>query len=171
MKKITLSLIAILAFLTCSAQKTPLPIDSITKKVTVSEVVDSENSKDVLYEKALEWFAMTFKTSNDVLQLKDKAAGKMIGSFTIYQSTGGPVTGNIILLVKDKKYKYTITDLFFAGNGSFKPWSFEDEPNPFKVGMMKKGISYIKDQSMNNVFDLVKSLKHSMVKPLTTDGF
>lgn len=35
--------------------------------------------KDILFDKSLEWAAETFVSSNDVIQLKDKQGGKIMG--------------------------------------------------------------------------------------------
>lgn len=153
------------------SQDNPFPIDSLTKKVNYSEVVSSQSSKDVLYDRALEWFALSFKSSNDVIQIKDKEAGKIVGSFTVFSSEGGPVVANIIVLVKDNRYKYSITDIIFSGSRSFKSWTFEEDPNPWKVGMMKKGINYIKNQSQSRLIFMVKDLKSKMSTAAPSDDF
>src|SRR5258708_31294843 len=75
-------------------RETPkLPIDSETNKIMYTEVVkvDSSVTKDILYSKAREWFAIAFKSSNVVIQLEDKENGKIIGKAIMdvyYKSMG-----------------------------------------------------------------------------------
>lgn len=168
MKKLSLFLLCSLSIILGYSQNV-IPLDSVSKKISFSNVVLSKGTKEVLFDKALEWFALNFKSSNDVIQIKDKEAGKILGSFTIYNSDAGPVSGNIIILLKDGKYKYTITDLMFNGSKNYKPWALEEDPNPWSVGLMKKGIKFIKENSYNRVRSLVESLISSMEKPTISD--
>ena len=48
--------------------------------VVYSEVVQVEGvSANDLFSRASEWFAKTYKSSNAVLQMNDRAAGKLVG--------------------------------------------------------------------------------------------
>jgi hypothetical protein len=98
------------------------PIDKETGEIVYSGVVnvDSTNSKE-LYVRAHEWFANTFKSAKDVIQLDDKEAGKIVGKgfydAGIPKSYGGiihsPLIGSVNFTVeiqtKDGKYKYVFT--------------------------------------------------------------
>lgn len=81
-----------------------------------SEVIEmTGQTGDQLYSKANEWFALTFKSAKDVIQLNDPTEKKIIGkgskriSYTIGRY---PISldMNFTLLVqfKDGKYKYNI---------------------------------------------------------------
>lgn len=75
---ILFALIAIPCFV--KSQKLVLPIDSATNSISYNEVVKAEGlSKDNLYVKAREWFAVTAGSAQAVIQMDDKAAGKIIG--------------------------------------------------------------------------------------------
>lgn len=91
-----------------------------------SEVVEVPGKNTVqLYATAREWFAETFKSANDVLQMNDPVAGKLIGKASTKVSesyvAGGmikvPMTIDwypnftIKVSVKDGKYKCEITDI------------------------------------------------------------
>jgi hypothetical protein len=91
-----------------------------------SEVVEvSGKTSAQLYKAAREWFAVTFKSANDVLQMDDSAAGKLIGkgSTQISESytTSGLIKVPILIIwhpsfvvnisLKDGKYKCEITDI------------------------------------------------------------
>lgn len=80
-----------------------------------SEVVDvpGKNS-DQLYSSAREWFADSFNSANDVLQMDDPVAGKLIGKGTFELTIGYIIwrpNFTIKIFVKDGKYKYEISDI------------------------------------------------------------
>lgn len=108
MKKLSLPLFLSIVCLIVQAQD--LPIDSISKKVTYQEVVKVDGaSKNELYARAREWFAKTFKSADDVLQMEDMANGKLIGKGCNYQSK---VFYTVSVSVKDGRYRYEITDFY-----------------------------------------------------------
>jgi hypothetical protein len=91
-----------------------------------SEVVEVPGkSSDQLYSTAREWFAETFKSANNVLQMDDPIAGKLIGKASTKVSesyvAGGmikvPMTIDwypnftIKVSVKDGRYKCEIIDI------------------------------------------------------------
>jgi hypothetical protein len=91
MKKVTnlffnsaLTLLSISSVL--GQKETPkLPVDSSTNKITYSEVVyvDSLADKQELFSRTREWFAKTYNSSNNVIQMEDKENGKIVGKALI----------------------------------------------------------------------------------------
>jgi hypothetical protein len=83
-------------------------------QTTVSEIVkvDSALKKSTLFSNGLAWFAYQFKSSNDVIQMKDLESGKIIGKgiFEYVYQNGKSIPRHILitLTVKDGKYKYDI---------------------------------------------------------------
>lgn len=135
-----ISFTAFLLFVDCkiSAQNSDLPkfpIDSITNKITYSEVVyvDSTSNKQDLFLRAREWFAKTFNSANDVIQMQDKEDGILIGKGSIevfLKSLGMTSGGNyfnftISMYFKYGRYKYEITDFTYSNGSSFKNTSAE----------------------------------------------
>lgn len=106
------------------------PIDEKTGEIVYSGIVnvDSANFKE-LYVRAHEWFANTFKSAQNVIQLNDKEAGKIIGKGLfeagIPKSHAGLVHIAIIVSVdftleiqtKDGKYKYVFSNLSCKNSG------------------------------------------------------
>lgn len=168
MKKILL--VSLLLPLLATAQ-VKFPIDSTTHKINYSAVVNAPGTKEVLFGRALDWFALTFKSSNDVIQLKDKETGKIVGKWNIrpFDDRSGYVTCNIIVLLKDNKYKYSITDLYYQGTSEFRPWHLEDDPGMFSVNMTKGSQRKIKSLSDQIIQDAIKSLTESMSQPSKDD--
>lgn len=165
MKK-TLVLICLLAIiaLTTKAQKITPPIDSITHKITYQGVVQITGNKGVLYDKGLNWLAIAFKSSNDVIQIKDKENGKIVGKWVIQpdEIRLGLVSATITLLFKDGRYKYIITDLKYEGTNEFKAWELEEDPSIWKSNMTKGAQHRIKDNTFLQIEALALDLKKYM---------
>lgn len=154
-----------------SAQ-TIFPIDSASHKINYTAVVKDSVSKDILFNRALEWFALTFKSSNDVIQFKDKDVGKIVGKWNIkYSDRMGFVACNIIILVKDFKYKYSITDLYYLGTSEFQPWALEDDPGIFKSNMTKGAQHKIKALADQSIKNLIVSLNDYMKSSSSSTNF
>lgn len=92
-----------------------IPLLTISQEY--SEVVQVEGkSTDQLYSSAREWFALTFNSANDVLQMDDPVAGKLIGKGVRqvdYTGVELPTYMNmyftLMVELKDGRYKQTIT--------------------------------------------------------------
>lgn len=104
------------------SEKPPkLPIDSMTGNVCYSEVVKMDSvKKEELYLRANQWFAKSYKSANNVIQLNDKQAGQIIGKGVekvdtkyndVYGTTNLHYT--ITISLKDGRYKYDISQLYY----------------------------------------------------------
>jgi len=96
------------------------------------EPIDSLGS-DQLFDKCREWVALTYKSSNDVIQLADKENGKIIckGNFpTNMFMKQGNIEHTLILELKDKRFRYTYTNFAYYSAGSGRL--------PFEGAMMGK---------------------------------
>lgn len=95
-------------------------IDSVTKKITYTEVVEQAGIKDTLYNRATHWAGIYFKNPQ-YITTQDKANGKLAGNYNIklYEQPDkdnikvylGNVNFTFTIDVKDNKYRYKITDL------------------------------------------------------------
>lgn len=161
-----------------------LPIDSDTKKITYTEVVlvDSSTTKQELYSKAREWFAKTYVSSTNVLQMEDKENGKLIGkalmevSFKTILGTnfpGGFINYTISIYLKDGKYKYEFTNFHHTGTIAYNGQKVPDGGDCESIILKKKGLtgnSYKNTyqsffiQMDENIKVLIESLKSAMVK-------
>ena len=114
MKKITFIIVLLaLSFILLLAKdkkkEVAFPKDS-TGKIVYTEVVEMPGvTKDVLYSRAYEWFAKSFVSANNVIQMQDKEAGKIIGK-GCYGFDKNKVNFTLSIYLKDGKYKYEITD-------------------------------------------------------------
>ena len=106
--------ISFLTFFTAKAQV--LPIDSTTRKITFQETIALDSlSKDTLFARSLEWMTHYYKTSK--FDVNDKISKIGIESYFIvsltydfkYKSEHN-VTYEILINVRDGKYKYSLTN-------------------------------------------------------------
>lgn len=117
----------LLLTINANAQKeTPnLPIDTVTKMITYTEVVNVDTSltKLELYSRAREWFAKAYNSSQNVIQMDDKESGKIVGKALtqVYHKAlgsnypSGYINYTISIYLKDGRYKYEITNFHHTG--------------------------------------------------------
>lgn len=94
-----------------------------------SEVIEVPGkSADQMYKAAKEWFALTFKSANDVIQLDDPTERKIIGKGVkqVQALVGGVpsylnIHFNLLVQFRDGRYKYNIesTELKSASGHSY----------------------------------------------------
>lgn len=114
-----------LILLTCNslvlfAQK--IEIDDKTELYTKQGVIDIENtSKSDIFNKAVEWLTVNYKSAKDVIQLKDNEAGKIIikGTYStsLYMKKGW-IHHTLVLDFKDNKFRYTYSNFAYYSTGS-----------------------------------------------------
>ena len=175
MKKQLITAIVITGFtVSLQAQKNStinvpvIPVDSITKKITYTGVVQQPGSKDTLYNRAIHWTGTFFRNSQDVTKIRDKENGKVQGIHrfkvnnpplkdgTILQS--GIVSYTFTIECKENKYRYKITDLNLKAISYFA----------LERWLNKKDQSYIPEwdyylvQVDQYMQDFIKNLKKGM---------
>lgn len=178
------------AFLTLnlSAQKstTPsLPIDSITGRITYTAIVsvDSVSSKQQMYLRAREWFAKTYRSSKDVIQMEDSVSGKIIGKalMQVYNKglgmlhNSGYINYTISVFVKNGRYKYEVTNFYHTGQyisgGNIPDYGSCDNminTTDKMMGMsMQKTYNFYLSQLDDNIKLLLEDLKVFMEQPQT----
>jgi hypothetical protein len=114
------TLIAILSF---------IPMLFCAQEEFTSVVENPNLNKSELYSNALSWFAKTFKSSNDVIQMKDAESGKIIAKGILNSAPtlmgvkgDGACWATITIICKDGKYKYEFTEIYFKykAGGSYE---------------------------------------------------
>ena len=128
----------LLAGLAANAQAwhNPLPVDSTTHLITYQGVVQVPGATQAeLYSRAREWFAVTFGSAKEVLEMDDRGLGKLIGRAYAqfdFSSGFGPIVSlsmwrTIKIESKDGRYRYTLND-FALGGSLAQP----QEPKPIE---------------------------------------
>jgi hypothetical protein len=128
--------VGIIGSCTTTASSLPepnLPHDQSTGKVLYTGIVEFQSlSKSDLFDKISVWFAKTYVSSKEVVQLQKRDSGTIIGKGAIPVTVTFPPAGlvaglygetpygvvyyTISVYVKDGKYKYEIADLLHEGN-------------------------------------------------------
>ncbi len=151
--------------------------------LTYTEIVKVDSvSKSELYNRAKIWFATTYNSANDVIQMENKDEGEIIGraiitySPTVYfasEQTRGVIKYTVKLFVKDGRYKYEITDFIHDpygnkyGKSSMGLITTNDEcpnPKPSAKGWSNKVWADIKALIEENMISLISSIKQGMTK-------
>lgn len=182
-KLILLSLILVSSICYAEIIPTPqLPIDSTTNLITYSGVVkvDSLLTKSMLFSKAREWFAKTYKSAKNVIQLEDSENGKIVGKalMQVYHKAlgsnydSGFINYTISIFVKDGRYKYEISNFYhtgqYVGNGK-RIDDYGPCEGMINTKLKVMGISYQPTfnyyllQLDNNIHSLIMSLNDAMI--------
>lgn len=176
----TLLFIFLICSLSTTAQEPIFPEKD--GKVSYSEIVsvDSSVTKNDLFIAARKWFANTYKSANDVIQMQDKEAGEIIGKGivkTIYKIPLNPsvvvsVYHTVSITVKDGRYKYEITDLtgrYYSPGSSIGTSYIPGSNNEFVYDntiakFNKKNTAQMNKDVNMKIRAIIKSLKEAMSK-------
>ncbi|MBP9946337.1 MAG: DUF4468 domain-containing protein [Vicinamibacteria bacterium] len=148
--------------------------------IAVTEVVQTEGkSADQLYSAALAWFPTAFKSGKAVLDVQDKAAGKLIGkaverweapALLARTPLSGAVSYLVTIDVKDGRYRYTVGPFVHEpktppGYGTVT----DDQQAPVSgvasSGSDKKNWTALQKLSRETAASLAESLRAAMAKP------
>jgi hypothetical protein len=161
-----LLLIGVMGFnIKAFSQRELLPLNPETRLIEFTELVtvDSSLTQEILHYKAKEWFAQSFRSANDVIQMDDKDAGIIIGKGLFStRYTVGDIHFTMKVQVKDGRYKYWISN--FIHEELTHNWSgglIENEkPDCGYYFMAKKvWLQYIPEAIIEKVNFMKKSLK------------
>jgi len=171
MKKTSIFLILIFIFcFTWTENNDQMPRDE-NNLIAYIEVVQVDGiSRDQLYSKAQEWFAMTFNDSKSVIKSEDKDLGKIIGKGNIpvtvknlLRFSAGVVEFSVIFQAKDDRYRYEFRDFIHDGSSgeyadgkSFGPLEQEKIKS---IRISKKQWNSIKQQVHARMLDAIESFK------------
>lgn len=180
MKKIILSLLAFVPFISFAQLIDELPKDE-NGKLLYTDVIQADSIKmDQLYLNSKQFFVDAFKSAKDVIQLEDKEAGIVIGkgfSDIVIKSLGLGVKEQMWYTIKiqskDGRFRYDIYDIYF------KSYPYQGNPNPGtapaenifdksnyykKNGTPKESSLKYKNAMEDNIQNLVALIKTSMSK-------
>ena len=162
--------VAAIAQNTTTTATPKIPIDSVTKKITYTEVVQQPGSRDTLYNRALHWCNIFFKNPQEVTKVRDKESGKVegISRFKLYnapskdgtKTDGGVVQFTFTIECKENKYRYKITDMNMK-SVSYQPLEkWLNKKDPYYTPQWDDYLAQV-DKYMQ---DFVKSLKKGMTE-------
>jgi len=91
-------------------------------KINITDVVKTDSvGRDALFIRAKQWFAESFKNADRVIKMEDRQEGIFIGkgstTVTIYAGIySTPMFFTVGIYLKDNRYKYEITDLYYKAS-------------------------------------------------------
>ena len=95
------------------------------ESVKVEIIKEIKMLKDDIYKNALLWMAESFRSSKEVIDLKDRDMGTIIGNGSVDIKIGWgaytPARFKLKIDVKDDKYRLTFKDVIMVFDGQEKP--------------------------------------------------
>lgn len=142
-----------------------------TNRIEFAEIIEQDGSKEDLYSKAQEWFVDNFNYGNGFLVMENRESVSLIarGVSDMYILTKGRIdiiiSYKISIHFKDRKYKYSITNLeinFVDGvdKTTLEEMTIEKLKKP--NGKPKNYNAKVKDEVVSTIIDLINSLKQAM---------
>ena len=148
--------------------------------------VDSVSSLE-LYNRGNVWFATTYKSSTDVIQLEDKEAGVIIGkaimpfkpSISLAEKATGSVSYTVKLYFKEGRYKVEIVDFVHKPYSSSKDaitcgviTNAVDCPVPNAAEAINVKLAWIdlKKKTQELAEGLIQELNKEMLKPVESSS-
>ena len=136
----------------------------------VSEIVEIELSKEVLFSNAQEWIAKTFGDYKSVIQFEDKESGKLIlkGKSGVDYVENHSSSGFSIMMVeemikytitiecKDNRYRYTISDFIIEKISTILSKNISEKERSKHLEDIETYKSRLK--VFNNTLDSLKSI-------------
>ncbi|MFZ4401987.1 MAG: DUF4468 domain-containing protein [Bacteroidales bacterium] len=183
MKKIFIIIMLFFIFKIAFSQVPPM----VDKKVIYSQVekLDTTVKKATLYANAKMWFANSFKSANDVIQLDDKENGIILGKGNVSKDEVSFLTKTtyrwkftVKFQVKDGKYKVEFYDIDYTidvNDSRFPPNTFNlntvfNDESYYKSDGSLKRAGLIMANKTNEIFnDLLLNVKNEMAKIISPD--
>jgi hypothetical protein len=151
--------------------------------------VDSNSTKNDLFNAARAWFNTAFVSSKDVLQIIDKENGELSGKGVIKYSNGfpgsettyGEIRFSVSVFVKEGRYKYEFANFIHEGSphDGYGAYNFGLITNAITCNVVQWGKptqkwkdkiwNDIKSRINETIPQLIASLKDAMSKKLNTD--
>ena len=150
-------ILSVIAFASCAS----VPVAPMEER-SMQKVHDIDLTKNEIYDISLEWMARTFFDNKEVIEIKDKDNGKIIGKgITTFKGKIGWFSANIpcrftlIVEAKDNKYRTTYNNLVgLYGENQTRPEPLEQKEYVdavmAKLAVIDDGLySYLKKSKSN----------------------
>jgi len=116
MRKNLNALLAITFFLISGCAVTKQAPVVPPEELTLQEVHEITLSKDAIFARSLEWMVRAFVDSSQVIELRDKENGKIIGKgMTEFYNGEMPTPCRFTMMIEAKNNKYRVTYSNFTG--------------------------------------------------------
>lgn len=124
------------------AQRNLLPVDSTTNQVTYTEVINTSNSKKIIFANLKTWLSKTYSEYQWNSLDEDTESGRISlnGTTKITGVSTEILKLNIIVNYKDQKYRYIISEIQFGWKSASNPSKVDYFSAETLVNSYKKGI-------------------------------
>lgn len=118
-----------------------IPVDTVTKLISYSEVVQQTGIKDTLYNRVIRWGNAYYKNFQNVAKVLNKESGKIEGTHMFkvlnapdkdgVKTEAGVVSYSFTIEIKENKFRYTITKFNLKGVSYFalERWLNKKDPS------------------------------------------
>jgi hypothetical protein len=171
--KNVLVLSVLLLSVSLGAHAQNLPTDPETKKITFQETVESDTlTKDVLYERSMQWIKNYYKSDrfdmNDVVKSRVMKESYFVIKLTYdykYKSDNN-ITYMMTIESKEGKYRYTLTDFRFYNVKSGPKTQLTLEASYAKMNTQNKGetVTQVNKEVSLIIEDLKKFMSTGQIK-------
>jgi hypothetical protein len=153
-----------------------MPVDSVTRLITYSEVVQVPGMKPVdLYNRALSWAQTYYKNPADVIREKNPAEGKLLikARYKIYNepdkegtvTNAGDVMYTLTIWFKDGRYKYEMTRFNWQQLSSFPAERWTDSSSSSYVPAYAHYLKQTDEKTKEILSLLRKKMSEDDAKP------
>jgi hypothetical protein len=178
MKNIFLTFLSVIIGNLCLAQTAKstvkLAIDETSKLITYTKVIDATNqTKDVLFDRALAWAHDYYKNPTDVIREQNKEEGKIVckGRYKFsnpadkkgFATDAGLIQYTLTLLFKDGKIKYTLSETNWKQTSYYACEKWMDTSSQY----YKTEFEFYLQQLDTNSKEILKSLEKECLNPKT----
>ena len=136
MKKYIFILSALLLLTNCAGYQKIPPQEARLQRIYQLQGM----TKDVIFDRTLAWMAETFVSSKNVIELKDKENGKIIGKGATFftrdplKIVRNPCRYTMIIDIKDNKIRITYKNLSsMVGPNAWGPLQYKSAIEPVKT--------------------------------------
>lgn len=151
-----------------------VPVDEVTGMIIYRDVIETEGSKEELFNRAISWISDNYKNAASVTSRRDFESGIIEGDhrFKIYSTTEdstsvelGTILYNFTLEFKNGRYRYTYTDFAMKGASRIPLERWLDNEDPLcgehNFRNLRKVDAYMTE--------LLNSLKEGMIPPVEVE--
>ncbi len=142
MKRVFVSCVIIFAFIQFSFSQTPnIPVDEDTGLITWKDVVNENGSKQILYNRCIEWINSQYKNPQEATKVRDPEDGKIVIQHRIrmvdIMGDGSEQNSNTVVAYvlriefKENRYRYTFTDFTMVASSKYplERWLNTNDPS------------------------------------------
>jgi hypothetical protein len=156
------------------SQNPGLPVDETTELITYQDVINETGTKEVLYNRCIEWVNTQYKNPQEATKVRDPEDGKIIIHHGIrmvdIQTDGSVVNSNTVvnyvlrLEFREGRYRYTFTDFTMKASSRYPLERWLNQLDPSYLPVYADYLLQV-DKEVNEIIKgLKKGMKEKVIK-------